>query len=638
MASLIRRFRPRTAQWSRFAEPIGGSQTFSAIGTLRGMTHPRPSAWALICVLVVGLLGSAGTGVTLAVEKPTKCTGWTDEYHPPTEIRVYRKSGPNAGHVETVPFWTYVGTVLAAEYSTSGPKGAIWFRMGAVSVKQYGWYYTMHYRGGKVTNYNEDGSVASYECWDVRDGTIDQLYKPEKMVNGVWVPRNTPSAANLSAMAETWHISLRKWVVKKQKSRFFLTGYRSGKKNPCGADAKGFRIMQKSLSDCIVKGLVYEETTRVYYEPNVLIVDPRDHDILDDPDANDQPTYTGDLGVLTPGASSGKTGWRVYAGLDGDAGLAAPVTGSFDIASANIVSQGMGDVNGDVRNDLVMFTGNKLWLAIANGTGYNAPTSQDAPGGASQMLVADFNGDLLADVGLVRNTPVTPLSNEPATLVVMKGNSNGTFGAAVDWWRGPLDLTTQVNGVALNEVAAGDPNGDGKADLIVRNLAGGFNVYVAASLPSCGSLTPWGPCAAPNPAGLADATAWFSNADWLTTPVPEWTVTDFNRDGRSDVVIAVKNGSGVDFFGANATVAGGSFVNQHKMLSMGGQTLDDMKLLGLDINPDGLGDVALLKKNGANTTVQWLRAVQAPKSSTVTYVTTSGYNDGNLPFATAKGY
>jgi hypothetical protein len=640
MAVRSRRLRPVAAQWSPLAQPIGGSQTFSAVGTLRRVINPRPSAWALIGVLVVGLLGSAGTAVTFAVDKPTACTAWTDEYHPPTEIRVYRNTGPNAGHVETVPFWTYVGTVLAAEYSTSGPKGPVWFRMGAVSVKQYGWYYTMHYRGGKVTNYNEDGTVASYECFDVRDSTLDQLYKPERMVDGVWVPRNVPSAANLSAMAETWHVSLRKWMVDKQRSRFFLTGYRSGKRNPCGADAKGFRIMQKSLADCIVKGLVYEETTRVYYEPNVLIVDPREHDVLDDNDGNGQPTYTGDLGVLTPGASAGKTGWRLYAGLNGDAGFASPVTGSFDIASANIVGQGIGDVNGDVRNDLVMLAGGKLWVAIATGTGYNAPTSQNIPDGApsAQMLVADFNGDLLADVGLLRNTPDTPQPNEPATLVVMKGNSNGTFSAPADWWRGPLDLTTQVGSVALNQVAAGDVNGDGKADLIVRNLSGGFNFYVAATLPSCGDLSVWGACPAPNPQGLTDATQWFTNADWLTTPTPEWTLTDFNRDGRSDVVIAVKKESGVDFFGANAVVGGGSFVNEHKMLNIGGQTLDDMTLLGLDVNPDGLGDVALLKKNGTNTTVQWLRATQALGSATVKYFTTTGFNDGNLPFTTAKGY
>jgi hypothetical protein len=575
---------------------------------------------------VVGLLGSAGTAVTFAVDTPTECTGWTDEYHPPTEIRVYRNSGPNAGHVETVPFWDYVGTVLAAEYSTSGPKGPIWFRMGAVSVKQFGWYYTMHYRGGKVTNYNEDGSVASYECWDVRDGTIDQLYKPERLVDGVWVPRNVPSAANLSAMAETWHMSLRKWMVDKNKSRFFLTGYRSGKKNPCGADAKGFRIMQKSLSDCIVKGLVYEETTRVYYEPNVLIVDPRERDILDD-----NSTYFGDVGALTLGASN--TGWRVYAGLAD--GFANPVTGTFaNITSGNFGGHGMGDVTGDGRNDLVMLTlgaTNKLRLAVANGTGYADPTSQDLPGGAptAWMLVADFNGDLLADVGLLRSTPVQPLPNEPATMVVMRGNANGTFSAPVDWWRGALDLTAQ-------QVAAGDVNGDGKADLVIRDATAGTTFWVAPSFASCAELggytfTYLGVCTFVPGTGLDVAAIWLDKPAWNAAEV-KWTLTDFNRDGRSDVVAVVKDGTGIDVVGARALVGGG-LADTTMMLGINSLAFADVNVIGSEINPDGFGDLVLLKKNGANTTLQWLRASQAAGSAAVTYVTTLAYNDGGLTWA-----
>jgi hypothetical protein len=592
------------------------------------MTHPRPSAWALICVLVAGLLGSAGTGVTLAVDKPTQCTGWTDEFHPPTEIRVYRNDGPNAGHVEVVPFRDYVGTVLAAEYSTAGPKGAIWFRMGAVSVKQYGWYYTMHYRGGKVTNYNEDGTVASYECWDVRDSTIDQLYKPVKLVDGQWVPRNVPSAANLSAIDETWHISLRKWMADKNKSRFFLTGYRSGKKNPCGADAKGFRIMQKSLGDCIVKGLVYEETTRAYYEPNVLIVDPRERDILDDSN-----TYFGDVGALSLGANN--TGWRVYAGLAD--GFADPVTGTFaNITSGNFGGHGMGDVTGDGRNDLVILTlgaTDKLRLAVANGIGYADPTSQDLPGGAptARMLVADFNGDLLADVGLLRSTPVQPLPDEPATMVVMRGNANGTFSAPVDWWRGVLDLATQ-------QVAAGDVNGDGKADLVMSDGVAGVTFSVAPSFASCADLTVWGPCPSVAGIGLDVATQWLNKASWVAAEV-KWTMTDFNRDGRTDVVAVLKDGSGIDVVGARA-INGGGFADTTMMLGINSLAFGDVTPVGSEINPDGLGDLVLLKKNGANTTVQWLRASQAVGSPAVTYVTTTGLNDTGLPWgpATTKAY
>ena len=589
------------------------------------MKNPRPSAWALVAVLVVGLLGSAGTASVAAAS--AQCTGWTDEFHPPTEIRVLRKRGPNAGRVEVVPFWNYVGTVLAAEYSTSGPRGPIWMRMGAQSVKQYAWYYTMHWRGGSVTFTNEDGSTTT-QCFDVRDSTADQIYKPERLVDGEWVPANVPSAANLAAMAETWPNSLRKWVVKKQKSRLFLSGYRSGKKNPCGTDSDGFKVWQKSLADCIVKGLNYEETQRRYYEPRLLLVDPRERDILDDGSA-----YFGDMGVLSP--SGGNTAWRVYAGLAD--GFDDPVTGTFTIDSNNIRGHGMGDVTGDGRADLVMLTTgatNKLRLAVANGSGYDAPSSQDLPGGAptGQLLVSDFDGDLLADVGLLRSTPVAPGPGEPATLVVMRGATNGTFGAPADWWRGVLDLSTQ-------QVAAGDVNGDGKADLLLRDASAGVTFWVAPSFASCAepagyAFTYWGPCTFVPGIGLDVAAPWLDKPSWSAADV-KWTLTDFDRDGRNDVVAVVKDGSGIDVFGAGAIVGGG-FGDAKLMWQSTSIAFSDVNPLGVDVNPDGLGDLALLRKAGTSTALMWLRSTQ--NASVVTFVPTTAYTDNSLVWATTKAY
>ena len=34
--------------------------------------------------------------------------------------------------------------------------------------------------------------LLGYDCYDVQDSTADQLYKPEKLVNGVWVINNWP--------------------------------------------------------------------------------------------------------------------------------------------------------------------------------------------------------------------------------------------------------------------------------------------------------------------------------------------------------------------------------------------------------------------------------------------------------------
>ena len=52
--------------------------------------------------------------------------------------------------------------------------------MGALAVKQYGWYYTMHWRGGSCQVTNPDDGTTTVECYDVKDGTLDQIYKPEK--------------------------------------------------------------------------------------------------------------------------------------------------------------------------------------------------------------------------------------------------------------------------------------------------------------------------------------------------------------------------------------------------------------------------------------------------------------------------
>jgi hypothetical protein len=590
------------------------------------MTYSRPSALLLVASLLVGLFSTAGASVALATNPPPQCTGWTDEFHPPTEVRVRRTSGPNAGHVETVPFWNYVGTVLRTEYSSGSTKGPLWMRVGALSVKEYAWYYAMHWRGGKVVTTNEDGSTTT-ECFDLKDGTGDQIYHPQKLVNGEWVPTNIPTAANLAGMADTWHMSLRKWQPVKMKSRLFLTGYRSGKQKPCGTDSTGSKIFQKSLRDCGTKGLTFEETLRRYYEPNALIVDPRKHDILDDNGGNGQPTYFGDLGLLTAG-TGGTTAYRVYAG--NDTGFAGPVTGTLSVDPSKIIGQGVGDINGDTRKDLVMLLNNgKLATAIATGTGYNDATTQDLPGSAptAQLLVGDFDGDLLVDVGLLRSTPVAPLPDDPATLVVMRGQTNGTFANPVDWWRGALDLNTQ-------QAQAADVTGDGKADLVLRD-ATGSTFSVAPSFASCVDLsgyafTYWGACTNVPGTGLDVATDWLQNLNWVAA-TSKWALSDYNRDGRADLVALVKNGSDIDVFGATAAIGGGAFTNQNKMATVSGLALGDVTPLGMDINPDGLGDLVLVRKVNASTTgLQYLRAVQTTSWGNLTFSATNVYNDANV--------
>ncbi len=97
------------------------------------------------------------------------CTGWQSTRIPPDTIRVFRKA---TGVVEVVPFPTYVATVMGKEWPGYLPIPLI--EAGSVAVKQYGWYYAMEGRH-RSSYVNESG-----ECYDVRDTTSDQLYKPEK--------------------------------------------------------------------------------------------------------------------------------------------------------------------------------------------------------------------------------------------------------------------------------------------------------------------------------------------------------------------------------------------------------------------------------------------------------------------------
>jgi hypothetical protein len=136
--------------------------------------------------------------------------------------------------------------------------------------------------------------------------------------------------------------------------------------------------------------------------------------------------------------------------------------------------------------------------------------------------------------------------------------------------------------------------------------------------------------------GLDVATPWLAKPAWNAAEV-KWTLTDFNRDGRSDVVAVVKDGAGIDAFGAAATVAGG-FADTKMMWQSSTYAWGNVSPLGVDVNPDGLGDLGLLLKAGSNTALMWLRATQ--NADVVTFVPTTAFTDATLAWAptTTKAY
>lgn len=186
---------------------------------------------------------SAGGGGT--VMAGSSCgTNHKSKTTPPSTIRVYRTA---TGTVDIVPFREYVGIVMASgEWPYYLPQAVL--EVGATATKQYAWYYTLE------GNHRSWYRTADGVCYDVKDTTDDQLFRPE---------RADVKQKQLDAVEATWGLTLRK------NGRFFLTGYRAGVEAECGADANGWKIYAKSAVDCAEKGMDRQAIQELYLKPRI---------------------------------------------------------------------------------------------------------------------------------------------------------------------------------------------------------------------------------------------------------------------------------------------------------------------------------------------------------------------------------
>jgi hypothetical protein len=197
---------------------------------------------ALIAAAMLPLVQSAPAALAASCG-----TNWTSKTQPPPTIRVLNS---RTGGVWVVDFRDYVGWVMASgEFPTTDPVPVL--EAGATAVKQYAWYYTL--KGHHRSAYRTPSGV----CYDVRDDTNDQLFKPEYA---------NPTAKQLKAVAATWGLTLRK------RGRFFLTGYRYGGNVACGSDADGWRLYERSMVRCAQQGWDARKIQSRYYQPGVDFV------------------------------------------------------------------------------------------------------------------------------------------------------------------------------------------------------------------------------------------------------------------------------------------------------------------------------------------------------------------------------